>query len=120
MSARSPNRAAASCAADRADMLEDQLRDKAEVLRGIEGDRKSTRLNSSHTVISYAVFCFTKIDPSPSRSGKMMIGRRLLGVNEKTSTSLSISVRDTACIRTKLASSIGRSGSGHLTLHQSV
>src|SRR5260221_10758856 len=23
-------------------------------------DRKSTRLNSSHTVISYAVFCFTK------------------------------------------------------------
>src|SRR5260221_7792201 len=25
-----------------------------------EGDRKSTRLNSSHTVISYAVFCFKK------------------------------------------------------------
>src|SRR5260221_1701199 len=24
------------------------------------GDRKSTRLNSSHTVISYAVFCVTK------------------------------------------------------------
>ena len=24
-------------------------------------DRKSTRLNSSHTVISYAVFCFKKI-----------------------------------------------------------
>src|SRR5438034_6062037 len=24
------------------------------------GDRKSTRLNSSHTVISYAVFCLTK------------------------------------------------------------
>src|SRR5437588_4357154 len=24
------------------------------------GDRKSTRLNSSHTVISYAVFCFKK------------------------------------------------------------
>src|SRR3954465_16094536 len=23
-------------------------------------DRKSTRLNSSHTIISYAVFCFTK------------------------------------------------------------
>src|SRR5947207_2169017 len=28
-------------------------------------DRKSTRLNSSHTVISYAVFCFTAT-PSPS------------------------------------------------------
>src|SRR3954463_309569 len=25
-------------------------------------DRKSTRLNSSHTIISYAVFCFTKYD----------------------------------------------------------
>src|SRR5947207_6261958 len=25
-----------------------------------ERDRKSTRLNSSHTVISYAVFCFKK------------------------------------------------------------
>src|SRR5207253_8936003 len=24
------------------------------------GDRKSTRLNSSHVAISYAVFCFTK------------------------------------------------------------
>src|SRR5437588_8542566 len=29
--------------------------------RGLEGlDRKSTRLNSSHTVISYAVFCLKK------------------------------------------------------------
>src|SRR5260221_7273457 len=27
---------------------------------GIEEDRKSTRLNSSHTVISYAVFCLKK------------------------------------------------------------
>src|SRR5438034_11208727 len=31
-------------------------RDKAPAL----GDRKSTRLNSSHTVISYAVFCLKK------------------------------------------------------------
>src|SRR5256885_10256276 len=28
--------------------------------RRIEGDRKSTRLNSSHLVISYAVFCLQK------------------------------------------------------------
>src|SRR5437588_4363281 len=28
--------------------------------RGDRGDRKSTRLNSSHTVISYAVFCLKK------------------------------------------------------------
>src|SRR5438034_7723758 len=27
---------------------------------GDRGDRKSTRLNSSHTVISYAVFCLKK------------------------------------------------------------
>src|SRR5256885_2902608 len=29
-------------------------------LDGPEGDRKSTRLNSSHLVISYAVFCLKK------------------------------------------------------------
>src|SRR5260221_11979087 len=29
----------------------------------IRGDRKSTRLNSSHTVISYAVFCLKKKKP---------------------------------------------------------
>src|SRR5436190_10329643 len=29
-------------------------------VRGPPGDRKSTRLNSSHTVISYAVFCLKK------------------------------------------------------------
>src|SRR5260221_8986644 len=29
-------------------------------IRAILGDRKSTRLNSSHTVISYAVFCLKK------------------------------------------------------------
>src|SRR2546427_6090885 len=27
---------------------------------GVEGDRKSTRLNSSHSQISYAVFCLKK------------------------------------------------------------
>src|SRR5436190_14703231 len=31
-----------------------------EVELGVTGDRKSTRLNSSHTVISYAVFCLKK------------------------------------------------------------
>src|SRR2546426_1730123 len=29
------------------------------------GDRKSTRLNSSHLVISYAVFCLKKKNPDP-------------------------------------------------------
>src|SRR5260221_4328090 len=30
------------------------------LVRWVHGDRKSTRLNSSHTVISYAVFCLKK------------------------------------------------------------
>src|SRR5438034_2037074 len=40
--------------------------DDVAAVRGVEagqarvGDRKSTRLNSSHTVISYAVFCLKK------------------------------------------------------------
>src|SRR5256885_12737642 len=34
-----------------------------EVARGLR-DRKSTRLNSSHLVISYAVFCLKKKKPS--------------------------------------------------------
>src|SRR5258708_13121966 len=32
----------------------------AEQHRLLDGDRKSTRLNSSHQIISYAVFCFKK------------------------------------------------------------
>src|SRR5258708_19976024 len=33
--------------------------------RATGGDRKSTRLNSSHQIISYAVFCFKKKTPIP-------------------------------------------------------
>src|SRR5947207_9087981 len=33
---------------------------RQDVARGVSPDRKSTRLNSSHTVISYAVFCLKK------------------------------------------------------------
>src|SRR5688572_30903025 len=37
---------------------------------GIAGDRKSTRLNSSHSQISYAVFCLKKKkEPNTSRAG---------------------------------------------------
>src|SRR5258708_19884951 len=31
----------------------------------LPGDRKSTRLNSSHQIISYSVFCFKKKNPLP-------------------------------------------------------
>src|SRR5690554_7549669 len=34
--------------------------ESAESLEDIQGDRKSTRLNSSHVRISYAVFCLKK------------------------------------------------------------
>src|SRR5258708_15637984 len=34
--------------------------EKADEAVILEGDRKSTRLNSSHQIISYAVFCLTK------------------------------------------------------------
>src|SRR3990167_7329441 len=37
------------------------------VMKGIKGDRKSTRLNSSHSQISYAVFCLKKNNEPKSR-----------------------------------------------------
>src|SRR5476649_657308 len=40
------------------------------------GDRKSTRLNSSHTVMSYAVFCLKK--KKVSAAGVVVSGERLL------------------------------------------
>src|SRR5690606_41665502 len=54
---RSPtDRLAAAAVLER--RLADQLEDLAQRLAG--EDRKSTRLNSSHVKISYAVFCFKK------------------------------------------------------------
>src|SRR5437879_11603758 len=45
---------APAAAAERANALTD---DEVQQLGGRGGDRKSTRLNSSHRCISYAVFC---------------------------------------------------------------
>src|SRR5256885_7066055 len=42
-----------------------KLECRARVLRGL--DRKSTRLNSSHLVISYAVFCLKKKKNMPTQ-----------------------------------------------------
>src|SRR3954466_9819508 len=39
-------------------------------------DRKSTRLNSSHTIISYAVFCLKKNHPSAAAARHEGPGRR--------------------------------------------
>src|SRR5260221_6628404 len=42
------------------------------------GDRESTRLNSSHTVISYAVFCLIKKKHSSQLQSHSQIGCRVL------------------------------------------
>src|SRR5438034_5741521 len=41
-----------------------------------KGDRKSTRLNSSHTVISYAVFCLKKKKKKINRKKSKMNDQR--------------------------------------------
>src|SRR2546430_12812041 len=42
------------------DLIDDLVRPTKEMARVIGADRKSTRLNSSHSQISYAVFCLKK------------------------------------------------------------
>src|SRR5256885_8835065 len=51
------------------------LRRVLEVLGAKTGDRKSTRLNSSHLVISYAVFCLKKKKPLSTTFGFFLICR---------------------------------------------
>src|SRR5260363_252329 len=41
-------------------------------------DRKSTRLNSSHQIISYAVFCLKKKTQETANLGKLMVSSILL------------------------------------------
>src|SRR5690606_23692801 len=41
-------------------VLETEQKDLAKLKKQLEKDRKSTRLNSSHVKISYAVFCLKK------------------------------------------------------------
>src|SRR5438034_8580123 len=43
-----------------APIAKENIADATESNLVLESDRKSTRLNSSHTVISYAVFCLKK------------------------------------------------------------
>src|SRR2546426_4691227 len=42
------------------EQLSDFRKEFTKTLKNVERDRKSTRLNSSHLVISYAVFCLKK------------------------------------------------------------
>src|SRR5258708_26753954 len=45
--------------------LDDLGPELGQVVRGQRPDRKSTRLNSSHQIISYAVFCLKKKKKKP-------------------------------------------------------
>src|SRR5437588_7518911 len=64
-----------------ADQLEREAALQSEVTDAIDdahsagGDRKSTRLNSSHTVISYAVFCLKKKNVNTAVIIKMLTER---------------------------------------------
>src|SRR5256885_3980373 len=53
--------------------LEDMANNPNAVI-SVEADRKSTRLNSSHLVISYAVFCLKKKNPDVSRQSVHLHG----------------------------------------------
>src|SRR2546427_1914240 len=44
-----------------------------QVERCTEGDRKSTRLNSSHSQISYAVFCLKKKKQNPQHTTRQQL-----------------------------------------------
>src|SRR5256885_5231884 len=54
----------------------DRKHDEAHALR-VVADRKSTRLNSSHLVISYAVFCLNKKLSVQLRNGRAAYTRSL-------------------------------------------
>src|SRR4051795_13779575 len=57
---------------------------------GPRQDRKSTRLNSSHTLISYAVFCLKKKKINRSEAVS-----KYLGINNNTTQNCAISI----CLR---------------------
>src|SRR5260221_7053510 len=52
----------------------DSRGDQNRFCHGPNEDRKSTRLNSSHTVISYAVFCLKK---KKKKKNKSLVGRQM-------------------------------------------
>src|SRR5256885_11162064 len=57
----------------------------AKLMRGIMADRKSTRLNSSHLVISYAVFCLKK-----KKKSDVDTPIHLNAINRNTTTSIDL------------------------------
>src|SRR5438034_3423485 len=56
----------------------DFIRDSLDAISPQDTDRKSTRLNSSHTVISYAVFCLKKKTIEPRSYGIARSGAHVM------------------------------------------
>src|SRR5438034_8365458 len=67
----------------------------APALRPQSGDRKSTRLNSSHTVISYAVFCLKK-KTKQERTGQLEADTRGSQARQKQQGTQTVQIA-TAC-----------------------
>src|SRR2546429_4440932 len=63
-----PDGAATTRWRDGGDRREGKRNSQAALLPARDSDRKSTRLNSSHGYISYAVFCLKKKTKSPTRT----------------------------------------------------
>src|SRR2546426_8427828 len=59
----------------------------AELVLVVDRDRKSTRLNSSHLVISYAVFCLKKKNGLPALATHLRADHRALVVEKQASRS---------------------------------
>src|ERR1022692_2781895 len=77
------------CSSDRSEEHTSELQSPCNLYAVFCLDRKSTRLNSSHLVISYAVFCLKKKeDPAQGRMARLprsiqpalARGRQVLGV----------------------------------------
>src|SRR5256885_9239736 len=66
-----------SVARDRRGSGGDSPRDGSPVSRMAARDRKSTRLNSSHLVISYAVFCLKKKNNEETVYADVTVGYRI-------------------------------------------
>src|SRR4051795_8454258 len=65
--------------------------------KGARRDRKSTRLNSSHTLISYAVFCLKKKKKTPHHDGTSPLSHA--SVEEQTTPPVSCSLHASCHLR---------------------
>src|SRR5256885_5372375 len=97
-----------------AELLESSLRrfglPGAAVLAQFEGDRKSTRLNSSHLVISYAVFCLKK-----KKTIQLCVQSVTARREEVAAVSISVPVGAAVC---GLEAPVAEGSGGALTHHE--